>query len=324
VSQAAVVEEILIDAPILQRTQRQIAWMRFKRNKMGVISAFASAFFIIVAFLAPVITRLLGISNTKTYSGTLNPYAMPQGPLGGISLAHPLGLEPGAGRDLLALILYGSRLSFTVGLLAAVGTIGFGMLVGITTGYFRGKVDAIIGRISDFLLAFPIVFMIIALSLPMTQRIESLGIAKDNAARVIVLVIFFIFFGWPYYSRIFRSQTFSMRERDFVMAAQAMGASSGRIIVKELLPNLWPTAIVFMSLSLPGFLGAEAAYSFLGVGVQAPASDFGLVLADSVNFWRSDPAYLFIPSIYLVLIVLSLNLFGDAIRDALDPKAAPS
>ena len=323
-SQAAVVEEILIDAPILQRTQRQIAWMRFKRNKMGVISAFASAFFIIVAFLAPVITRLLGISNTKTYSGTLNPYAMPQGPLGGISLAHPLGLEPGAGRDLLALILYGSRLSFTVGLLAAVGTIGFGMLVGITTGYFRGKVDAIIGRISDFLLAFPIVFMIIALSLPMTQRIESLGIAKDNAARVIVLVIFFIFFGWPYYSRIFRSQTFSMRERDFVMAAQAMGASSGRIIVKELLPNLWPTAIVFMSLSLPGFLGAEAAYSFLGVGVQAPASDFGLVLADSVNFWRSDPAYLFIPSIYLVLIVLSLNLFGDAIRDALDPKAAPS
>ena len=108
------------------------------------------------------------------------------------------------------------------------------------------------------------------------------------------------------------------------MAAQALGASSWRIIIKELLPNLWPTAIVFISLSLPGFLSAEAAYSFLGVGVQAPASDFGLVLSDAINYWRSDTAYLVIPTIYLVLIVLALNLLGDAIRDALDPKAVPA
>lgn len=323
-SQLAVGDEILIDAPIIQRTQRQIAWGRFKRNKVGVFSAYVSLIFLLLAVLAPVITRLLGLSSTKTYPEALNEFAMPIGRWGGMSMAHPLGVEPGAGRDLLSLMLYGSRLSFSIGALSSVATIGIGMLIGITTGYFRGKVDAIIGRIIDFLLAFPSTFLIIALSLPLTQRIEATGIARDNNARVIVLVVFFSFFGWPYYSRLFRSQTFSLRERDFVMAAQALGASSWRIISKELLPNLWPTAIVFISLSLPGFLSAEAAFSFLGVGVQAPASDFGLVLSDSINYWRSDTAYLVIPTIYLVVIVLALNLLGDAIRDALDPKSAPS
>ena len=323
-SQLAVGEEVLIDAPIIQRTQRQIAWGRFKRNKVGVFSAYVALFFVLAALLAPVITRLLGLSSTKTYPEALNPYAMPIGRWGGISMAHPLGVEPGAGRDLLSLMLYGSRLSFSIGVISSVATIGIGMLIGITTGYFRGKIDAVVGRIIDFLLSFPSVFMIIALSLPLTQRIEATGIARDNNARVIVLVIFFTFFGWPYYSRLFRSQTFSLRERDFVMAAQALGASSWRIIIKELLPNLWPTAIVFTSLALPVFLSAEAAYSFLGVGVQAPASDFGLVLSDSINYWRSDTAYLLIPTIYLVVIVLALNLLGDAIRDALDPKAVPA
>ena len=182
-------------------------------------------------------------------------------------------------------------------------------------------VDAIVGRVSDFLLSFPATFMILALILPMTQRIEALGIAKDNGARITVLILFFVFFGWMGFARLIRSQAFSMRERDFVMAAQALGASSWRIITKELLPNLWPTAIVFLSISLPGYLAAEAVFSFLGVGVQPPAATFGLVLSDSVTYWRDDPAYLLIPASYLVIIVLALNLLGDAIRDALDPKA---
>jgi len=264
----------------------------------------------------------LGLSNVKTYPETLNDYAMPIGKFGGMSLKHPLGVEPGAGRDVLSLLLYGSRISYTVAVITSVASIGLGMLIGVTTGYFRGRVDAIVGRFSDFLLSFPGTFMIIALSLPLTQRVEALGIARDNGARIVVLVVFFVFFGWPGFARLIRSQAMSMRERDFVMAAQAMGASSWRIITKELLPNLWPTAIVFLSLSLPGFLSAEAVFSFLGVGVQAPASTFGLVLADAVGYWRDDPAYLLIPSIMLVIIVLSLNLLGDAIRDALDPKSS--
>lgn len=295
--------------------------MRFKRNKVGVYAAYATLFFVSAAFLAPIITRLVGVNNKSRYDGTLNEYAMPIGKFGGISWNHLLGVEPGTGRDVFALLLYGARISFLVAIFATAASITLGMLIGIATGYFKGKVDSTIGRFADFLLSFPTTFMIIALSLPMVQRIEATGIAHENSARVLVLVIFMVFFGWTGFYRLIRSQAMSLRERDFVMASQAMGASSWRIITRELLPNLWPTAIVFISLSLPAYIAAEATYSFLGVGVQAPDSTFGLVLADGVGYWRDDPAYLLIPSTILIAIVLSLNLLGDALRDALDPKA---
>ena len=246
---------------------------------------------------------------------------MPIGKFGGISLDHPLGVEPGTGRDVLSLLLYGSRISYTVAVITSCTTIGLGMLIGVATGYFRGRVDAIVGRFSDFLLSFPGTFMIIALSLPLVQRVEAMGIAKDNAARIVVLVTFFVFFGWPGFARLVRSQAMSLRERDFIMAAQSQGASNWRIITKEMLPNLWPTAIVFLSLSLPGYLAAEAVFSFLGVGINPPASTFGLVLSDAIKYWRADPAYLMIPCAMLIAIVLALNLLGDAVRDALDTKA---
>jgi peptide/nickel transport system permease protein len=306
---------------IIQRTPKQIAWGRFKRNKVGVFAAYVSIFFVAVAFLAPLIARAVGVNNKARYPKFLNGYAMPIGHWGGISLAHPLGLEPGTGRDVLALLMYGSRISFTVAIISTAGSIGIGMLIGIATGYFKGKIDSTIGRFSDFLLSFPSTFMIIALSLPLVQRVEATGIAHDNAARIVVLVIFLVFFGWTGFYRLIRSQSMSLRERDFVMAAQAMGASSWRIITKELLPNLWPTAIVFISLSLPGYIAAEATFSFLGVGIQAPDTSFGLVLSDGISYWRDDPAYLLLPSLILIGIVLALNLLGDAIRDALDPKA---
>ena len=306
---------------IIQRTPRQIAWARFKRNRSGVIAGYVALFFLLSAFLAPLITRLLGLKNGTSYLDALDPQGMPIGKFGGISWDHPLGVEPGAGRDLLTMLLYGSRISFTVAIITTVTSIGLGMLIGIAVGYFRGRVDAVVGRVSDFLLSFPSTFMIIALVLPMTQRIESLGIAKNNGARIIVLILFFVFFGWMGFARLIRSQAMSMRERDFVMAAKAAGASSPRIIVREMLPNLWPTAIVFLSLSLPGYLSAEATFSFLGVGVQAPASTWGLVLSDAVTYWKRDPTYLFIPTLMLVIVVLALNLLGDAVRDAIDPKA---
>ena len=316
---ATVVENDVVE--VAQRTPKQIAWGRFKRNKVGVYAGYASIFFVSVGFFAPIITRLVGVNPRETYEGTLTEYAMPIGAWGGISWAHPLGIEPGTGRDVFALALYGARTSFIVAIIAAVGTIAIGMLVGIATGYFKGRVDSSVGRFADFLMSFPGTFMIIALSLPMVQRIEATGIAHDNAARLVVLVLFLVFFGWTGFYRLIRSQAMSMRERDFVMAAQAMGASSWRIIVKELLPNLWPTAIVFISLSLPAYIAAEATFSFLGVGVQAPEATFGLILSDGVSYWREDPAYLLIPCFILILIVLALNLLGDAVRDALDPKA---
>ena len=303
------------------RSPQQIAWAKFKANRVGVISTYVVLFFIFLAYGAPLVTKLFGVNSTEIYLDKLNETAMPIGSFGGVSWQHPFGIEPGAGRDVFAMLLYGSRISFTVAIITSVTTIGLGMLVGITAGFFRGKVDAAIGRFSDLLFAFPSFFMIIALSKPMVQRVESYGIVRDNNARLTVLVIFFVFFGWPGFARLIRSQAMSMRERDFVMAAQAQGASNWRIITKEMLPNLWPSAIVFLSLSLPGYLAAEAVFSFLGVGVNPPASTFGLVLSDAVKYWRTDPTYLLIPCFMLVTIVLALNLLGDAVRDALDAKS---
>jgi len=317
-AETAVLEE---NQGIAQRTPKQIAWGRFKRNKIGVYSAYATLFFLACSLFAPLITRGFGVNNKDRYGNTLNEFAMPIGRFGGMSWDHPLGVEPGTGRDVFALLLYGSRISFLVAIVSTVTAIGIGMIVGIATGYFRGKIDSTVGRFADFLLSFPSTFMIIALSLPLVQRVEAIGIAHDNAARIVVLVVFLAFFGWTGFYRLIRSQAMQLRERDFVMAAQAMGASSWRIISKEILPNLWPTAIVFTSLSLPGYIAAEATFSFLGVGVQAPDSTFGLVLSDAIGYWRDDPAYLLIPSVILIAIVLSLNLLGDAVRDALDPKA---
>ena len=306
---------------VAQRTPKQIAWGRFKRNKVGVFAGISAIFFIATAYLAPVITKLFGVNARSRYEGTLSDVGMPIGRWGGMSFAHPFGIEPGTGRDVFSLLLYGARISFTVAIIATVASISLGMVIGIATGYFKGKVDATVGRVADFLLSFPATFMIIALSIPLTQRVESTGLAHENSARMVVLVLFLVFFGWTGFYRLVRSQAMSLRERDFVMAAQAMGASNSRIILKELLPNLWPTAIVFLSLSLPAYIASEATFSFLGVGIQAPETSFGLVLSDAVGYWRDDPAYLIIPCAILIAIVLALNLLGDAVRDALDPKA---
>ena len=315
---------------LVSRSPRQLAWIRFKRNKAGIVAAIVAGFFFITAFLAPVITGMLGLDPTTTYTDQLDEFGMPVGTMG-ISAQHPLGVEPGAGRDVLAMLLYGSRISFTFALIASVTTIGLGLIIGIFVGYFRGWVDATVGRFSDFLLAFPLTFMIVALSLPMTQRVQGLGlvkwigegsgIGKENGARLLVLLILFAFFGWPGFARLIRSQVLSLRERDFVMAARSLGASTRRVVFKELLPNLWSPVIVFLSLSLPGYLSGEAAFSYLGVGVQPPATTWGLLLADGINYWSEEPIYLLIPSTMLIIVVLALNVLGDAIRDALDPKA---
>jgi peptide/nickel transport system permease protein len=188
-------------------------------------------------------------------------------------------------------------------------------------GYFRGKVDGTLGRLIDFLLAFPAFFMIVALSLPMVQRLEQTGLLEGNSARMGYLVIILIFFGWPYLARVIRAQVLSIRERDYVLAARAMGASHRRIVFREILPNLWNVVIVYLSLSLPGYLTAEAVFSFLGLGVQPPDATWGLLIADSIKYVMTNPTYFFIPSTLLIITVLTFNLLGDAVRDALDPKS---
>jgi peptide/nickel transport system permease protein len=163
--------------------------------------------------------------------------------------------------------------------------------------------------------------MIIALSVPLVDRLEKSGLVQGNEARVLYLILIFAIFGWPYLSRIIRSQVISIRERDFVLSAEALGASNLRILAKEVLPNVWTPVIVYVSLALPGYLSAEAVLSYLGIGVEPPMPTLGTIIADSTKYMMNNPVYFFIPSLALILLVLTFNLLGDALRDALDPKS---
>jgi peptide/nickel transport system permease protein len=288
---------------------------KFARVALGVI-----IFYLFVAAFAPVICAVLGISPYALDGDALNDYGLPKGAFGGISTEHWLGVEPGTGRDIFARLIYGARASLLVGILATFLTTAIGLVIGVFAGYKRGWADSIIGRFMDLTLAFPSFLLIIALTRPFTQRLESLGVPEGNPARMTYIVLVLATFGWVYVARVVRGQTLTLREREFVEAAKASGATTRHIIFKQLLPNLWAPVIVIVSLSLPGYVATESTLSFLGLGLMQPAASWGVMLGDSVRYYRADPTYLFIPGVALVVLVMAFNLVGDAIRDALDPK----
>lgn len=303
------------------KSPRELAWNRFRSDRFALVAVGIIFFYAIVAVFAPVICKVFSISPYTLDGKALNDFGLPKGAFGGVSGKHWLGVEPGTGRDILARLIYGARVSMLVGFLATIFTTSLGIVIGVISGYKRGKVDAVIGRLTDLTLAFPSLLLIIALTRPITQRLESLGIPEGNPARIAYIVLVLGLFGWVYVARIVRGQTLSLREREFVEAARASGAGTRRIVFKELMPNLWAPIIVTITLSLPGYVATESTLSFLGLGMLAPTASWGAMLGDSVRYYRADPTYLFIPGIALIVLVLAFNVVGDAVRDALDPKA---
>jgi len=306
---------------IASRSPLQLAIARFQRDRVAKFALGVIGFYIFVALFAPVICAILGISPYRLDGAALNDFGLPKGSFGGISREHWLGVEPGTGRDILARLMYGARISLFVGFCATLVTTTLGIVIGVISGYKRGKVDAVIGRITDLTLAFPSLLLIIALTRPITQRLESFGIPEGNPARISYIILIMGVFGWVYVARIVRGQTLSLREREFIEAARASGAGTWRIVFKELMPNLWAPVIVTVTLSMPGYVATESTLSFLGLGMLPPTASWGAMLGDSVRYYRADPTYLFIPGIALIVLVLAFNVVGDAVRDALDPKA---
>ena len=317
----AFVDDVSVAASIEGKSPRQLAWMRFRRDRFAMVAFGVVVFYVVVAALAPVICAVLGISPYELDGDALNDYGLPDGAFGGISAEHWLGVEPGTGRDILARLLYGARVSLLVGFVGTLLTTTIGVIIGIFAGYRRGRVDAVIGRVMDLTLAFPSFLLIIALTRPFTQRLESLGVPEGNPARLTYIVLVLATFGWVYVARVVRGQTLSLREREFIEASRASGAGTGHIIFKQILPNLWAPVIVIVSLSLPGYVATESTLSFLGLGMLPPAASWGVMLGDSIKYYRADPTYLFIPGTALIILVLAFNILGDAVRDALDPKA---
>ncbi len=273
------------------------------------------------AIFAPLIVSLLNLDPFAFDATSLDPAtgSLPRGPWGGVSTEHPLGVEPLTGRDLMSRLLYGARISLFIAFVSVFLIAVIGTTVGIVAGYKGGWIDTVIGRSTDLLLAFPFFLMLIALSPVLTQRLEAAGLSPENA-RIGYLILVFAFFGWPYLARLIRGQVLSLREREFVEAAVASGAPTRRILFKEMLPNLWAPIIVYATISVPTLIASEAVLSYLGVGIVEPTPSWGKMLADSVRYFAVVPTYLFIPGTALFIVVYAFNVFGDAVRDALDPR----
>ena len=313
-----------LSTPVIAgRSPARLAVDRFRKDKVAMTGLFISIFFFAVAFLA---TPILAILSRDAYvidrsAINLDYFNYPLGPWGGISTEHWLGVEPGVGRDVFARLLLGARTSITIAVITSVLSISLGMVIGVISGYFKGKVDEAIGRLIDLLLAFPTFFMLIAVARPMADRLQKLlGLEDRNVATIILLIVLLTIFGWAGLARLIRSDVLSISEREFVLAAESLGASRSRIIFKEIMPSLWPKAIIFLSLSLPGFLTTEAALSFLGIGIQEPMPSWGVMLDQAVRYAQSIPTYFLIPAFTLIILVTALNLVGAGVSDAFDPK----
>jgi len=307
---------------IIGRSLREIAWLRLKRDRVALGSMVVLLFIVFIAAFGPLISRLIGVDPYSFNSDLISDNGgLPIGKWGGVSLAHPLGVEPLTGRDILARLLYGSRISLLVAGTATLITVVLGTIVGVIAGNSRGKIDSILSRFMDITLAFPLLLVIIAMTPVLEQRVQTLGIPVGNPSRITTLILVLSIFGWPYLARIVRGQVLSLREREFVEAAISIGSSNRRIIFKELLPNLWAPILVYTTIVMPALIGAEATLAYLGISVLPPTPTWGSMLQESVGYFTVDPFYFFVPITMLLAAVLSFNLLGDALRDALDPKS---
>lgn len=306
-------------AEIRARSPGQIAWMRLKRDRVAMVSGLACLLLILWAVAAPLLVAWLGHPPDEFHQNLIDPnLQIPKGRFGGISTGFLFGLEPVNGRDLFSRISYGARISLLIAFFATLLSVGIGTVLGVVSGYFGGWLDGVISRTMDVFLAFPLLLFAIALAgvIPDT----AFGLSGDTL-RVGVLIFIIGFFSWPYIGRIIRGQTLSLREREFVDAARSLGARGPYILFRELLPNLVAPILVYSTLLIPANILFEAALSFLGVGVRPPTPTWGGMLADATHYYQIDPEFMLVPGLAIFLTVLAFNLFGDGLRDALDPRA---
>jgi peptide/nickel transport system permease protein len=232
-----------------------------------------------------------------------------------------LGADSGLGRDEMVRLMYGGRTSIFIALTSALITTLLATVLGLLAGYYRGWTDGIISRTLDVIWSFPVVLLGIALGTALAVgglKIGPLELA-GNSIWIPILIIAVVY--TPYMARPVRGEVLAMREKEFVEAAVAQGAGSLRVMFGELLPNLWSTVIVFFTLNIANNMLLEASLSFLGAGVQPPNSSWGKMVSTGVESIYTSPLLAFAPGVMILLTVLSLNVFGDGLRDALDPKS---
>jgi peptide/nickel transport system permease protein len=252
----------------------------------------------------------------------VNPEGKPIGPLWfGAGGKYFLGADGRLGRDEMVRLMYGGRISLFIGIAAALITILLATVLGLVAGYYRGWTDTVISRALDIVWAFPVTLLAIALGLSLAVgglQIGPLHLSGDSIW-IPILIIGVVY--TPYVARPLRGEVLALREKEFVEAAVAQGAGPLRVMFGELLPNLLSTIIVFFTLSIANSMLLESALSFLGVGVQPPETSWGTMIAGGFELLTSAPLLTIVPGAMILLSVLSINVFGDGLRDALDPKS---
>ncbi|MEU5993479.1 ABC transporter permease [Spirillospora sp. NPDC047418] len=292
------------------RSPWRLAGGRLRRDPAALAGLAIIALFVLMALAAPLLTALNGHGPNEFHPEKIDEAlaGAPRGAFGGIDGDFWLGVEPGTGRDVFSRMVHGARVSLLISVAATLVSTAAGTVLGLTAGFAGGRVDALVSRVMDLVLSFPhLIFMIALVSV------------LPDADRKLELVFVMGFFGWPYIGRIVRGQTLSLRNREFVEAARASGMPRGRIVFREVLPNLLAPVLVFATLTVPINIGTEAALSFLGIGVRPPDSSWGQMMAKAIDWYQVDPTFFVVPGVCLLLTVLAFTLLGDAFRDALDP-----
>jgi peptide/nickel transport system permease protein len=311
-----------------------IAWRRLRRNKFALFALGVFFLILICCLLAPVWANhvadtgpntthtLEKLHEGKEVKEVVEPSGKAIGPqwfsAGGKFF---LGADGHLGRDEMVRLLYGGRSSLFIGIVAAIITTILAVVFGLLAGYFGGWADTIISRIMDVIWAFPVVLLAIALGIVLAVGGLHVGPIhlKSSSLWIPTLIIGVVYV--PYMARPLRGEVLALREKEFVEAAVAQGAGSLRIMFVELMPNLISTIIVFFTLNIANNMLLEATLSYLGAGVQPPSSSWGTMISEGFEALYSQPLLTIIPGTAILLTVLSVNIFGDGLRDALDPKS---
>src|SRR4051812_34129477 len=305
-------------------------WRRFRKDKIAVLGGITIILLILAAFVgAPIAKSLLGHGPDDLFYTAMNAQGQPIGPLAhvdnplnpGHKVFLILGADSTLGRDEFLRLLYGAQVSFEVALLATLGSISIGILLGSMAGYFRGWVDTIVSRVTEITMAFPALLFIIALASTVGDSINNITFGGIISPGVFTLFVVLAVFGWFYPARIIRAVVLSLREKEFIEAARMTGSSDWRIIRSHILPHLVAPITVYSTLSVASFILAEAGLSFLGVGIKQPTASWGNLLQEAPNYYTVQPWLMVWPGLAVLITTLAFNLLGDGLRDAFDPRS---